>query len=60
MPESYLIIEASSKRLRQLGFVEGGNLEIKRYSGEGHSERFGDIGQRPNGHVPFGGFGTAS
>ena len=31
------------ERLRQLGFVEGGNLEIKRYSGEGHSERFGDM-----------------
>jgi putative tryptophan/tyrosine transport system substrate-binding protein len=28
------------ERLRQLGFVEGQNLEVKRYSGEGHSERF--------------------
>ena len=27
-------------RLRQLGFVEGRNLEIERYSGEGHPERF--------------------
>ncbi len=31
------------ERLRQLGFEEGRNLEISRYSGEGHFERFGDI-----------------
>lgn len=29
--------------LRELGFAEGRNLEIKRYSGEGHSERYGDM-----------------
>jgi putative ABC transport system substrate-binding protein len=28
------------ERLRQLGFVEGQNLEVMRFSGEGHSERF--------------------
>jgi putative tryptophan/tyrosine transport system substrate-binding protein len=28
------------ERLRQLGFAEGQNLEVKRFSGEGHSERF--------------------
>jgi hypothetical protein len=31
------------ERLRQLGFAEGQNLEIKRYSGEGQSEPFGDM-----------------
>jgi putative tryptophan/tyrosine transport system substrate-binding protein len=31
------------ERLQQLGFVEGGNLEIKRYSAEGHSERLADM-----------------
>ena len=31
------------ERLRQLGFAEGQNLEITRYSGEGRSERFGDV-----------------
>jgi putative ABC transport system substrate-binding protein len=30
-------------RLRQNGFVEGQNLEIYRYSGEGYFERFGDV-----------------
>jgi putative tryptophan/tyrosine transport system substrate-binding protein len=30
-------------RLRQIGFVEGQNLEIYRYSGEGRFERFGDV-----------------
>jgi putative ABC transport system substrate-binding protein len=28
------------ERLRQLGFAEGQNLEVKRYSGEGHSKSF--------------------
>jgi putative ABC transport system substrate-binding protein len=31
------------ERLRQLGFAEGQNLQIKRYSGEGQSERFDDM-----------------
>jgi putative ABC transport system substrate-binding protein len=32
------------ERLRQLGFAEGQNLQIKRYSGDGQSERvFGDM-----------------
>jgi putative ABC transport system substrate-binding protein len=31
------------QRLKQLGFAEGRNLEIKRYSAEGHSERFVDM-----------------
>jgi putative ABC transport system substrate-binding protein len=31
------------QRLQQLGFAEGRNLEIKRYFGEGHSERFADM-----------------
>ena len=31
------------ERLRQLGFAEGQNLQIKRFSGEGQSERFGDM-----------------
>jgi putative tryptophan/tyrosine transport system substrate-binding protein len=31
------------ERLRQSGFAEGGNLEISRYSGEGHFERLGDV-----------------
>jgi putative ABC transport system substrate-binding protein len=31
------------ERLRQLGFAEGQNLKIERYSGEGHPERFGDM-----------------
>ena len=31
------------ERLRQLGFVEGQNLQIKRYSGEGQSKRFDDM-----------------
>jgi putative tryptophan/tyrosine transport system substrate-binding protein len=30
-------------RLRQIGFVEGRNLETYRYSGEGHFERFGEV-----------------
>src|SRR5690242_8795326 len=30
-------------RLRQLGFAEGRNLEITRYSGEGRSERYGGM-----------------
>jgi putative ABC transport system substrate-binding protein len=30
-------------RLRQLGFTEGRNLEITRYSGEGRPERFGGM-----------------
>jgi putative ABC transport system substrate-binding protein len=29
--------------LRRLGYVEGGNLIIERYSAEGHHERYGDI-----------------
>ena len=33
-------MRAFFERLRQLGFAEGQNLEVKRYSGEGHSERF--------------------
>jgi putative tryptophan/tyrosine transport system substrate-binding protein len=28
------------ERLRQLGFAEGQYLEVKRYSGEGHSKSF--------------------
>jgi putative ABC transport system substrate-binding protein len=31
------------ERLHDLGFAEGQNLEIRRYSGEGQSERFGDM-----------------
>ena len=31
------------EQLRELGFAEGQNLEIKRYSGEGRSERLGDM-----------------
>jgi putative ABC transport system substrate-binding protein len=31
------------QRFQQLGFAEGRNLEIKRYSAEGHSERFVDM-----------------
>jgi putative tryptophan/tyrosine transport system substrate-binding protein len=31
------------ERLRQSRFAEGRNLEISRYSGEGHFERFGDV-----------------
>src|SRR4249919_1892554 len=31
------------ERLRQLGFAEGQNLEVERYSGEGHSERFDEM-----------------
>jgi putative tryptophan/tyrosine transport system substrate-binding protein len=31
------------ERLRQLGFAEGQNLEVKRYSGEGNPERFADM-----------------
>jgi putative ABC transport system substrate-binding protein len=31
------------ERLRQLGFVDGQNLEVLRYSGEGHSERFDEM-----------------
>ena len=31
------------ERLRQLGFAEGQNLQIKRYSGDGQSERFDDM-----------------
>ena len=31
------------ERLRQLGFAEGQNLQIKQFSGEGQSERFGDM-----------------
>jgi putative ABC transport system substrate-binding protein len=31
------------ERLRQLGFVEGRNLEIKRYSAEGRSEHLADM-----------------
>ncbi len=30
-------------RLRQNGFIEGQNLEIYRYSGEGYFEHFGDV-----------------
>jgi hypothetical protein len=30
-------------RLRQLGFTEGRNLEITRYSGQGRPERFGGM-----------------
>jgi len=30
-------------RLRQNGFIEGRNLEIYRYSGEGYFEHFGDV-----------------
>jgi putative ABC transport system substrate-binding protein len=29
--------------LRRLGYVEGRNLIIERYSAEGHHERYGDI-----------------
>src|SRR6476619_1037873 len=29
--------------LRQLGYVEGGNLIIERYSAEGHHERYAEI-----------------
>src|SRR5919206_5108642 len=29
--------------LRRLGYVEGKNLMIERYSAEGHHERYGDI-----------------
>jgi len=31
------------ERLRRLGFVDGQNLEVLRYSGEGHSERFDEM-----------------
>jgi putative ABC transport system substrate-binding protein len=31
------------EQLRKLGFVEERNLEVKRYSGEGHSERFDEM-----------------
>jgi putative tryptophan/tyrosine transport system substrate-binding protein len=31
------------ERLRQLGFVDGQNLEVMRFSGEGHSERFDEM-----------------
>jgi len=37
---SALPYRAFFERLRQLGFVDGQNLEVVRFSGEGHSERF--------------------
>ena len=32
--------------LRRLGYVEGDNLTIERYSAEGHHERYADIAQQ--------------
>jgi putative ABC transport system substrate-binding protein len=40
---SSLPYRAFFERLRQLGFVDGQNLEVMRYSGEGHSERFDEM-----------------
>jgi putative ABC transport system substrate-binding protein len=31
------------KELRQLGYVEGGNLRVERYSGEGRTEHYADL-----------------
>src|SRR5215467_2528514 len=31
------------RELRRLGYVEGGNLIVERYSAEGHHERYADL-----------------
>jgi len=31
------------KELRQLGYVEGGNLRVERYSGEGRTEHYAEL-----------------
>jgi len=48
------------ERLRQLGFAEGQNLEIKRYSGEGRPERFGDMVSEVINHKPDAIFVTSA
>jgi putative ABC transport system substrate-binding protein len=36
-------LAAFFKELRQLGYIEGGNLRVERYSGEGRTEHYADL-----------------
>src|SRR5437879_13046441 len=38
--------------LRRLGYVEGGNLIIERYSAEGHHERYADLAREIVSRTP--------